>query len=154
MKNDGKSAEKAFVEAMELTKRWVHRFRDMKDVRGLNRGKAVAMFPCPSDFLIGGNEGLFLAEVKSTYNTTSFSYADVRPAQRSAAANAAARGFPFYFFVMNMNDGEWYTITATEFVEDLRAGRKSRPYKEMTPCSLMSWSISKPLEQPASITPQ
>lgn len=141
MKNDGKSAEKLFTDAMEVTGRWVHRFRDMRDVKGLNRGKNLAMFPCPSDFLIGGKEGLFLAEVKSTHNATSFPYSDIRPAQRAAAAHAVSRGFPYYFFIVNMNDGEWYTISATDFVEDLRAGRKSRPYKEMTPCSLMSWSM-------------
>ena len=154
MKNDGKSAEKCFVDAMELTKRWVHRFRDMRDVKGLNRGKNLAMFPCPSDFLIGGADGLFLAEVKSTQNETSFPFGDVRPAQRAAAAHAASRGFPYFFFIMNTNDGEWYVMPATQFVETIRAGRKSIPYKELTPCSLMSWSMSSPPEQPVSTTPQ
>lgn len=153
MKNDGKSAEKAFVEAMEVTKRWVHRFRDMKDVVGLNRGKKLSMFPCPSDFLIGDSEGLFLAEVKSTYNQTSFPFADVRPAQRAAAAHATSRGFPYFLFILNMNDGEWYVLPATQFVEAIRAGRKSIPFKELTPCSLMSWSILKP-QEPSSTEPQ
>jgi hypothetical protein len=152
VKNTGKSAEVAFTDAMELTKRWVHRFRDMKDVRGLNRGKSLAMFPCPSDYLIGGSEGLFLAEVKSTHNQTSFPFADIRPAQRAAAAHAASRGFPFYFFILNMNDGEWYTMSATQFIEDMRAGRKSRPFKEMNPCSLMSWSMLNPPAPPLSTT--
>ncbi len=141
MKNDGTAAQKAFTDAMDLTKRWVHRFRDMKDVKGLNRGKNLAMFPCPADYLVGGAEGLFLAEVKSTYNETSFSFADIRPAQRAAAAHAYSRGFPYFFFIMNMNDDEWYVLPAAQFVETMKAGRKSLPYKELTPCSLMSWSM-------------
>jgi len=139
--NTGKPSEKQFTDAMELTKRWVHRFRDMKDVKGLNRGKNLAMFPCPSDFLVGGHEGLFLAEVKSTESETSFSYSNIRPAQRSAAAHAAARGFPFFFFIHTLKDGEWYVLTGAEFVADMKAGKKSRPIKELTPCSLMSWSM-------------
>lgn len=142
MKNDGTTAQNEFVQTMESRKFWVHRFRDSKDVNGLNKRKGlgrVNMFPCPSDFLIGGPRGLVLAEVKSTHNETSFPYGDIRPAQRAAASYAASIGFPYFFFIKNMNTGDWFVLSAKEFIEDVQAGKKSRKFKELTQCSLMSW---------------
>lgn len=142
MKNDGTTAQDIFINSMESRKLWVHRFRDSKDVNGLNKKKGVgrvAMFACPSDYLVGGSGILFLAEVKSTYDPKRFSYGDIRPAQRSAAGFANSCSFPYYFFILDMNTQQWYVLTAQEFVSDLKAGKKSRSYQELTPCSLMSW---------------
>lgn len=141
MKNDGKDAQDQFIEAMEATGRWVHRFRDKKDMMALNRGKRVGTFANPADYMCGENGRYFLAEVKSTQNKTSFPYGNMEPAQKAAAAHAASRGSPFFFFILDMNTQQWYVLSAPEFVADLKAGKKSRSFKELTPCSLMSWSI-------------
>jgi len=142
VKNDGTEAQDEFEAAFKARRYWVHRFRDSKDVNGLNKRKGLGrinMFPCPSDFLVGGGGSLFLAEVKSTYSTTSFGYNDVRPAQRAAAGFAASYGFPYFFFIKNMNTGQWFVLSAEEFASDLKAGVKSRKFEELTPCLLMSW---------------
>lgn len=141
MKNDGKSAQDKFIEAMESTGRWVHRFRDKKDMMALNRGKRVGTFANPADYLVGETGRYFLAEVKSTNNKTSFPYANIEPAQKAAAAHAVRVSSPFFFFIMDMNTEQWYILSAAEYISDVKAGKKSRPFKELTPCSLMSWSI-------------
>jgi hypothetical protein len=144
MKNTGVAAQDIFIEAFESRKFWVHRFRDSKDVNGLNSRKGVgrvAMFTCPADFLVGGEGTLFLGEVKSTYDRGRFSYGDVRPAQRAAASFSASRLFPYYFFILDLNTDQWYVLSGQQFIDDIKAGKKSRSFQELTPCSLMSWSM-------------
>jgi hypothetical protein len=139
VKNDGTEAQDEFEQAFHDRGFWVHRFRDSKDVNGLNKRIVIGrvnMFPCPSDFLVGGGGQLFLAEVKSTHSGKSFSYGDIRPAQRSAAGFAAAKGFPYFFYIKDMITGQWYVLSAEEFRDDIRAGVKSRKFEELMPCSL------------------
>lgn len=138
MKNTGVDAQDQFEKAMQAQGRVVHRLRDKKDVMGLNRGKKVAMFPCPADFLVGERGTYFLAEVKSTHEGR-FPYGNIRPAQRSAACMAASAGAPYYFFVLDMLTDNWYVLTALQFSLDLKAGKKSRSFKELESCTLTSW---------------
>lgn len=138
MKNTGVDAQDQFEKAMQAQGRLVHRLRDKKDVMGLNKGKRVAMFPCPADFLVGQEGGYFLAEVKSTHEGR-FPYGNIRPAQRSAACMAASVGSPYYFFVLDMHTDKWYILPAKQFALDIKAGKKSRSFEELESCILTSW---------------
>lgn len=133
MKNTGVDAQDYFEAWMKRLGYSVHRLRDKKDVVGLNRGKNVAMFPCPADFLIGQQGKYVLCEVKSTQEGR-FNYANIRPAQRQAACMAAVTDSPYWFYVLDMKTDKWYVLSAKQFADDMKAKKKSRNFKELEEC--------------------
>lgn len=112
--------------------------RDKKDLMGLNRGRKVATFALPSDYIIYCPDGPILAEVKSTSSTTSFPYANIEPGQRAAAGFSAACGSKYFFFIQRMSDGAWFQLSGAQFAADIKAGKKSRKFEELDPCLLLT----------------
>lgn len=137
MKNDGKAAEKAFVEHWHR-KGHVQRLRDKKDLMGINGGARVADFAKPSDFIVSSqNDPLHYAEVKSTVHPTLFEFKCIRPAQRAAALLEASRGHGNYrFYVFSYALGRWFTIGCELFAYHVEQGRKSLKFEELTPWNL------------------
>lgn len=111
--------------------------RDKKDLMGLNRGRKVGTFANPADFLVGEPERCFWAEVKSTMDKDRFSYSQIEPGQRSAATISASIGSPYWFFIYSFALDRWFQLSAAEFQADIKAGKKSRRFEELTPCSMM-----------------
>lgn len=137
-KNDGTSSQDEFESRVNaLPQHRVHRMRDKKDLMGLNRGRRVATFALPSDYIIYCPDGPILAEVKSTSSTTSFPYANIEPGQRAAAGFSAACGSKYFFFIQRMSDGAWFQLSGAQFIADIKAGKKSRKFEELDPCTLM-----------------
>jgi len=133
MKNDGKDAERFFEKYWE-TIGHVERFRDLKDLRGLNGGKTLKDFPKPSDYVVSSpSHPLHFAEVKSTTSGSSFSFGKIQPGQSAAAKKAAARGakdsYLFYIFCYPL--GQWFIMSGQEYVEALDAGKRSVKFSEL-----------------------
>jgi len=114
------------------TKVW--RLRDKKDLMGLNRGRKVAAFAVPSDFLVGEPGRVFFAEVKSTTGDR-FEYSNIQPGQRSAATMSAAIGSPYWFFIYSLKLNRWFQLSAEQLSADIKAGKKSRAFAELDPCT-------------------
>lgn len=102
---------------------------------GLNRGRKVHAFPIPSDFLVGEKDRVFFAEVKSIAEKDRFDYSNIQPGQRSAASISASIGAPYFFFIYSLARNQWFQLSAAEFNADIKAGKKSRRFEELTPCS-------------------
>jgi hypothetical protein len=107
MKNDGKEAQKAFLDIMQARKGVVvERFYDQSDLRGLNKGRAVVDYPKPSDFLVTEEGNIFFAEVKSVQSTTSF-------------------------YLLTYGLGKWFVMPATVYANHLAAGKASVKFKDL-----------------------
>lgn len=104
---------------------------------GLNKGRKVGTFPLPADYIVGRDGELFYAEVKSTTDPSRFKYTNIQPGQRQAASISAKIGTPYWFFIHNLSKDEWFTLSGKEFYDDIKAGKKSRLFEELTPCSMM-----------------
>jgi len=134
MRNDGVQYQKSFEAMCKAQGFHVFRLRDSKDVNGLNKtkgGRRLAMFPCPADFLVAQPGSMVLTEVKSTQNKTSFPYANIEPAQRSAACICAVIGAPYNFWIYSIALEKWFILPAAEFATDIKAGKKSRKFEEL-----------------------
>lgn len=140
MKNDGSTSQDIFESYMKAQPRtWVWRHRDKKDMMALNRGKRVGTFANPADFTVGDGRNMrtYWAEVKSTQNETRFDYSQIEPAQRSAASISARIGSPYFFFIHALKLNRWFILSAEQFAADTAAGKKSRRFEELEPCSVM-----------------
>jgi penicillin-binding protein-related factor A (putative recombinase) len=112
-------------------KTFVWRNRDKKDLMGLNKGRKVGTFPLPADYTVGSKGTLFFAEVKSTGDPKRFSYSQIEQGQRSAANISASIGTPYFFFIHSLKLGKWFVLTAQQFADDTKAGKKSRTFEEL-----------------------
>jgi penicillin-binding protein-related factor A (putative recombinase) len=117
-------------------KTWVWRHRDKKDMMALNRGRKVGTFANPADFTVGEPGRTYWAEVKSC-SGDSFPYSQIEPAQRSAATICASIGAPYFFYIHSLKLNRWFTLSAEQFCADVKAGKKSRRFEELTPCTVM-----------------
>lgn len=135
--NDGVFAQNEFIRLMELNpKTYVWRLRDKKDLMGLNKGKKVAAFAVPSDFLVGEPDRVFFAEVKSTVGDR-FEYSNIQPGQRSAATVAASIGAPYWFFIYSIKLDRWFQLSAKQWCDDIKAKKKSRSFDELSDPTLI-----------------
>lgn len=132
MKNDGKDAEKAFVDYWTKVGH-IERFRDKRDLSGLNKGARLADFSKPSDFIVSSKDHpLHFAEVKSTTEATSFSFGKIQKGQSAAALNEARRGHGSYlFYVYSYPLGEWFIMSCLDYDDLCNAGRRSVKFKEL-----------------------
>lgn len=134
MRNDGKEAEKAFLDIMKSRDGVViERFYDQADLRGLNGGRAVGDFPKASDFLVTEDGNICYIEVKSVQSSTSFPFSNLERAQKSAALRQAAAGGCYCIRIFSYGLGEWFTLTAAHLKRLLDAGRASVKFSELEP---------------------
>ena len=126
MTNDGKDAERAFLARIKRSPETVvERFWDQSDLRGINKGRAVADFAKPSDFLVTQDGNIHYAEVKSVQSATSFPFANLEAGQRSAALRQAAVGGDYRFYLFSYGLGEWFIMYADIFATALATGKSS-----------------------------
>lgn len=132
MRNSGKEAEKAFLARMlAVPGTVIERFWDQSDLRGINKGKAIADFAKPSDFLVTQYGSIFYAEVKSVQSATSFPFSNLEAGQRSAALRQAAVGGDYRFFLFSYGLGRWFLMPATLFAATLEAGKSSVKFSSL-----------------------
>lgn len=136
LSNDGKNSEAIFVSNIAGL---VIRLRDKRDLMGINKGKKVATFGNPSDFLIAGKHGLYFAEVKSTTSKTSFSLSGFTPTQKATMAKLVNRGIGdlYKIFIHSVEFNKWYFMDATEYVTHIKQGKKSIKWKNLN--TLTAW---------------
>jgi hypothetical protein len=135
VKNDGTEAQDAFLGRWNRPGVVVERFRDLKDLRGLNKGRQLADFAKPSDFLVCEPDGLHFAEVKSCQGGVSFPFANIEDGQRSAALkqHAIGGGKNYRFYIFSYGLGRWFVMDADKFAFTLKMGRSSVKFMELTP---------------------
>ena len=133
MKNDGKAAEKAFVDYWSKVGH-IERLRDRRDLIGINGGKMVADFSKPSDFMVSSrNVPLHFAEVKSTNDANRFAFKDIRPAQHKAAMLSASRGDKGYtFYIFSYKHGKWYIMNCVLYAFMVESNQKSVKFEELS----------------------
>jgi hypothetical protein len=134
--NNGKRSEQLFAENVSGL---VFRLRDKADLVGLNGGKNVAAFGNPSDNILVTHEGAYLAEVKSTTSTTSFSLSCFTSAQKAAIYKMHKRelGQFYRIYIHSLATDQWYLITADDFMKVISTGKKSIKWKDLP--ILTSW---------------
>lgn len=126
MKNDGTAAQEAFVaRVMKQPKAWVERFRDAKDLRGINGGRAVGDFAKPADFLVTEAGSMHLAEVKSTQNPRRFSFGQIEAYQHATALKQAAIGGPYTFYLFSFGTSKWYKMDCKTYAAYIESGAAS-----------------------------
>lgn len=130
--NDGKDAEKAFEKYWDGIGH-CQRFRDKRDLMGINKNAKVHDFPKPADFMVSSpRHPIHYAEVKSTVDPKSFSFNKIRDAQHVAALKEAKRGDGSYkFYIFSYPLGKWFIMTCHEYIAILEAGRKSVNFEEL-----------------------
>jgi len=134
MKNDGKEAERAFVEYWGRVGH-IERLRDKRDLVGLNGGRNIADFKKPSDFLVSSPAiVLHFAEVKSTTSKTSFPFGNIEDGQHVAAMKSASRGDRGYmFYIFAYATSTWYMMPCWQYAEIYNSGRRSVKFEELEP---------------------
>lgn len=136
--NNGKEAEKAFISRMKsIPGTVIERFWDQSDLRGLNKGRAVADFAKPSDFLITQHGTIFYAECKSVQSATSFPFSNIEQGQRSAALRQAAVGGAYRFFLFSYGLGQWFVMEAEVFAAAIAAEKSSIKFS-----NLPNWKLA------------
>ena len=126
MKNDGSAAQLAFVDRiMETPNSWVERFRDAKDLRGINGGRAVGDFAKPADFLVTQHGETFYSEVKSTSNARRFSFGQIESYQHATALKMAAVGGHYFFFIFSFGTSKWYILDCQTYAKAVSTGSAS-----------------------------
>ena len=132
--NDGKAAEAAFVAHWERVGH-VERFRDLRDLMGINKGKRIADFPKPSDFIVSApGVPLHFAEVKSTMERDRFDFKCIRDGQSAAAQRSYLRGDRGYmFYIFSYPRGQWFIMTSEDYAHQLKMGRRSIKFEELKP---------------------
>lgn len=130
--NNGVDAEKAF-EAYWNRVGHIERFPDKKDLMGLNKGKRLADFPKPSDYLVSSKDHpLHYAEVKSTVHKTRFAFGKIQPKQSAVALKSVLRGDSNYvFYIFSYHLGRWFTMPATQYSRILDTDARSVPFTEL-----------------------
>lgn len=133
MKNDGTEAERAFVQHWERVGH-IERFRDKKDLMGLNKGARLADFAKPSDYLVSARGvPLHMAEVKSTTDGKSFAFGKIQAGQSKAALLEHSRGCGAYiFYIFSYPLGQWFTMNCDQYAGILEEGRRSVKFEELT----------------------
>jgi hypothetical protein len=129
--NDGTEAQDAFLRRMQRPGVVVERFRDLKDLRGLNKGRQLTDFAKPSDFLVTEDGNIHYAEVKSCQSEVSFPFGNIEDGQRSAALRQVAVGGDYRFYLFSYGLGRWFIMTAARFADILQTGRKSAKFSEL-----------------------
>jgi hypothetical protein len=134
LKNDGKEAERGFV-SYWTGRGHIQRLRDKKDLMAINGGRLVADFKKPSDFLISApGVPLHYAEVKSCSGATSFPFSQIEDGQSSAAQQEYLKGSQSYiFYIFSYAKGQWYTMNCAQYAHQLKTGRRSIKFEELTP---------------------
>lgn len=134
--NTGKASEAFFEDNVSGL---VFRLRDKADLVGLNKGKNIAAFGNPSDYLLINSDGGFLCEVKSSTSTTSFSLSGFTAAQKAAIYKCSKLGYGdrYLIYIHSLHLDEWYRITADDFMAILKTGKKSIKWKDLS--ILTSW---------------
>lgn len=134
--NTGKPSEDFFQENVSGL---VFRLRDKADLVGLNGGKNVAAFGNPSDYFLIQQDGGYLAEVKSSNNATSFPLSCFTAAQKAAIYRCSKRGFGsrYRIYIHNISTNQWYLMTADDFMNIIKQGKKSEKWKNLN--ILTSW---------------
>lgn len=134
MKNDGKDAERAF-ENYWANRGHVQRFRDKRDLMGINGGRMVADFPKPSDFIVSAFDvPLHYAEVKSTTHKTLFEFKCIQNGQSAAALREYDHGSCQYnFYIFSYHLGQWFVMNCKQYAHLLTDGRRSVRFEELNP---------------------
>jgi hypothetical protein len=135
VKNDGKQAERSFVDYWTARGAHVERLRDRRDLIALNGGKPVADFKKPSDFLVSApGVPLHYAEVKSTCHATRFEFKQIEEGQARAAQLEYLRGNCAYtFYIFSYQLGRWFTMSCELYCHQLKMGRASIAFEDLTP---------------------
>lgn len=136
MANNGKASE-AFFQLN--VKGLVFRLRDKADMVGLNGGKNVAAFGNPSDYFLVTTDSGYLAEVKSSSSTTSFSLSSFTKAQLNAIYKCSKLGYgdKYRIYIHSIHLNQWYLMDANEFMSIIKQGKKSIKWTELN--TLTSW---------------
>ena len=115
-RNTGAFAEEEFESFWQAQGKSAHlvRFRDNKDMRGLNHGRALNAFKQPSDYLLACQGQTLFAEVKSTDNPAGFRLAQIAPHQLGSAERVVAAGGRYDFFIRRIHPtaGRWFCVPA------------------------------------------
>ena len=111
-RNTGALAEEEFESFWQAQGKSAHlvRFRDNKDMRGLNHGRALNAFKQPSDYLLTCQGQTLFAEVKSTDNPAGFRLAQIAPHQLGSAQRVVAAGGRYDFFIRSKD--RWFRVPA------------------------------------------
>jgi hypothetical protein len=117
-KNTGRPSQILFESYFaSLGKRgYCHRFTDLSDLRGLNKGKALVAEAQPSDYLVVEDGEMYCAEVKSTTGKN-FSTGQIETSQRNHAKRILAAGGRYYFIIHDKQNNDWYKVPAIVFTE-------------------------------------
>lgn len=136
MSNNGKASE-AFFQLN--VKGLVFRLRDKADMVGLNGGKNVAAFGNPSDYFLVTTDSGYLAEVKSSSSTSSFSLSGFTKAQLNAIYKCSKLGYgdKYRIYIHSLHLNQWYLMDANQFMAIIKQGKKSIKWTELN--TLTSW---------------
>lgn len=140
-KNTGKHSEKEFVKIVKtLGKRgYVHRFPDASDAYGRNK-KLVNVANQPGDFFVVENGEVYLADVKSCSNPTSFPFSMIAKGQLAAARMITAAGGRYYFIVHQLKENRWFKI-ASETITS--SSKRSLKWSELEP---YKWELADAID--------
>lgn len=110
----------------------LHRFRDNKDIRGLNRNKALAAFKQPSDYLLTHQGITAYAEVKSTDNARGFPFSQIATYQLGSAERVVTAGgrYDFYIRRLHPTQGQWFRLPASVVLDH---DRRSLSWEDLQP---------------------
>lgn len=130
--NSGKKSERIFEKLLEDKYKksvYIERLPDTKSVKGMT-GTGFVM-KRPSDYIVTLNGEMFYAEVKSVTDEPSFSFSNLRPAQRNAMARQWAAGGLYKIFIHNLLTDTWYELNAGEVFCAEATGKKSIKWKDI-----------------------
>lgn len=95
-------------------------------------GKGAFVAAQPADYICVVEGQWFFAEVKSTKDTNSFHFANIRKGQIAAARRTIAAGGAYLFFVKAEEYDQWYCIPGPVITNTLRQ-KKSMTWTELEP---------------------
>ena len=129
-----KSVEREFeasLDALGKSAYW-HRLTDASDIKGLT-GQVSNQANQPSDYITVMGGVTAFSEVKSTHDKTAFRFSLLQTTQSAHALRITRAGGLHLVWCKHVPSGRWYRIPYTAIEQTKKDGRKSIPWREMTP---------------------
>lgn len=124
VKNNGKTSEDIFEEALTASGAFVLRNTDLYDATK----KKLVTGRKPSDFLVTAGETWY-AEVKSIETSNRFNFSSIQPEQWRVATRVNRAGGKYFFYLHFMAEDQWFKVPASVI---LQSDKKSLTIADVT----------------------
>lgn len=119
------SAQQEFESWFQTKDSFCFEFHDARIAKGTGGSNRIFTASHPADYVVVHKGAMFYAEVKSSQETVSFPFGNIKKSQWNAAIRTVVAGGSYFFFLKKEATGIWYKVPASVLIEVQSLGLKS-----------------------------